>query len=321
MMERPDVREPVITCQKLCKTYSRRIVAVDNLDLMVFKGEIFGLLGPNGAGKTTTVGMLTTLVIPTSGKASVAGMDVVAQPELVKQIIGVVSQVNNLDRSLTVWENLYYHGLFFGMRSRESRSSADSLLVQFRLQDRAKADVATISGGMARRLQVARALMHKPSVLFLDEPTTGLDPQTRITLWEILRTLNSQGQTILMTTHYMEEADSMCDRLAIMDHGKILALDTPEKLKESAGADSIITIAAGGNLEALEQLIQKNLVGIAESRRMDGRLQISVKDMGGVIPKLLTAAEETGLSISDLTVSKPTLETVFIKLTGKELRD
>jgi ABC-2 type transport system ATP-binding protein len=296
-------------------------VAVDNLDLRVFKGEIFGLLGPNGAGKTTTVGMLTTLVIPTSGRATVAGMDVVAQPQLVKQIIGVVSQVNNLDRSLTVWENLYYHGLFFGMSSRESRSSADSLLVQFRLQDRARADVATISGGMARRLQVARALMHKPSVLFLDEPTTGLDPQTRITLWEILRTLNSQGQTILMTTHYMEEADSMCDRLAIMDHGKILALDTPEKLKESAGADSIITIAAGGNLEALEQLIQKNLAGVAQSRRMDGRLQISVKDMEGVLPKLLAAAAESSVSISDLTVSKPTLETVFIKLTGKELRD
>ena len=321
MMEHLDAREPVISCEKLCKTYARRIVAVDKLDLMVFKGEIFGLLGPNGAGKTTTVGMLTTLVIPTSGKASVAGIDVVAHPELVKQIIGVVSQVNNLDRSLTVWENLYYHGLFFGMSSKESRSAADDLLVEFRLQDRAKADVSTISGGMARRLQVARALMHKPSVLFLDEPTTGLDPQTRITLWDILRNLHNQGQTILMTTHYMEEADSMCDRLAIMDHGRILALDTPEKLKESAGVDSIITLASGGNLEALERLVQQNLVGVAESRRTDGRLQISVKAMGGVIPKLLTAAEEVGLSISDLTVSKPTLETVFIKLTGKELRE
>lgn len=320
MEERPP-RERVIVCDALSKTYPNHIVAVDRIDLAVFKGEIFGLLGPNGAGKTTTVGMLTTLVVPTGGKASVAGIDVVAHPELVKQIIGVVSQVNNLDRSLNVWENLYYHGLLFGMGSKESRAAADRLLVEFRLQDRAKADVGTISGGMARRLQVARALLHGPSVLFLDEPTAGLDPQTRLTLWGILRDLHSQGQTILITTHYMEEADSVCDRLAIMDHGHILALDTPEKLKDSAGADTVVTIAADGKLEDLENIVRRGLGDAAQTSRLDGRLQIRVRASAGVVPKLLGAAEQAGLSISDLNVSKPTLETVFIKLTGKELHD
>ncbi len=313
--------ERVISCEKLSKTYQNHVVAVDKLDLAVFKGEIFGLLGPNGAGKTTTVGMLTTLVVPTGGTATVAGINVVGHPEIVKQIIGVVSQVNNLDRSLTVWENLYYHGLFFGMSAKASRAAADRLLVEFRLQDRAKSDVNTISGGMARRLQVARALLHSPSVLFLDEPTAGLDPQTRLTLWEILRDLHSQGQTILLTTHYMEEADSMCDRLAIMDHGHILALDTPTRLKESAGADSVITIASEGSIDELEQMVRRSLGEIAQSRRLDGHLQLSVRATTGVIPKLLAAAENAGLSILDLNVSKPTLETVFIKLTGKELHD
>ncbi len=320
MEERPP-RERVIVCEALSKTYPNHIVAVDKIDLTVFKGEIFGLLGPNGAGKTTTVGMLTTLVVPTGGRANVSGIDVIAHPELVKQIIGVVSQVNNLDRALNVWENLYYHGLFFGMSSKESRAAADRLLVEFRLQDRAKADVATISGGMARRLQVARALLHGPSVLFLDEPTAGLDPQTRLTLWDILRDLHSKGQTILITTHYMEEADSVCDRLAIMDHGHILALDTPEKLKDSAGADTVVTIAAEGKPEDLEKVVQQSLGDAAQVSRLDGRLQVRVRATAGVIPKLLGGAEQAGLSISDVNVSKPTLETVFIKLTGKELHD
>ena len=183
----------VIRCEKLTKRYPNHVVAVDSLDLSVCKGEIFGLLGPNGAGKTTTVGMLTTLVIPTGGKAFVAGIDVLAHPAQVKQTIGVVSQVNNLDRSLTVWENLYYHGRFFGMDSRQSRSAADRLLVEFRLEDRARADVNTISGGMARRLQLARALLHEPTVIFLDEPSAGLDPQTRLALWENLWAAEKAG--------------------------------------------------------------------------------------------------------------------------------
>jgi ABC-2 type transport system ATP-binding protein len=311
----------IIRCEQLTKRYPGNILAVDRIDVSIHQGEIFGLLGPNGAGKTTTVGMLTTLVIPTSGKAVVAGIDVVAHPSLVKQLIGVVAQTNNLDRALTVWENLYYHGRFFGMSAKESRQAADRSLVEFRLTERAKADVMTISGGMAKRLQVARALLHRPSVLFLDEPTAGLDPQSRIALWEILGKLHSEGQTILLTTHYMEEADEMCDRLAIMDHGRILAMDTPQNLKESVGADSIVTVSATGDLNALARLLQDKVEGATKVRQFNGTIQLHTKGTAGILPKVVTTAEQGGFNITDLSVAEPTLETVFINLTGKELRD
>jgi ABC-2 type transport system ATP-binding protein len=312
----------VIRCEQLTKRYSDgNILAVDRLDLQVHRGEIFGLLGPNGAGKTTTVGMLTTLVIPTSGKAIVAGIDTVAHPALVKQVIGVVAQTNNLDRALTVWENLYYHGRFFGMSARESRKAADRSLVDFRLAERAKADVAAISGGMAKRLQVARALLHRPSVLFLDEPTAGLDPQSRLALWEILGKLHDEGQTILLTTHYMEEADSVCDRIAIMDHGHILAMDTPSNLKESAGVDHIVTISATGDLDTLDRLLREQVEGVTDSQRLDSTIQFRIKEMVGILPKVVAVAEQGGFNITDLSVAEPTLETVFINLTGRELRD
>ncbi len=314
--------DEVIRCEQLTKRYSDGdILAVDRLDLQVHRGEIFGLLGPNGAGKTTTVGMLTTLVVPTSGRAIVAGIDAVAHPALVKQVIGVVAQTNNLDRALTVWENLYYHGRFFGMSARESQEATDKFLVDFRLTERAKADVMAISGGMAKRLQVARALLHRPSVLFLDEPTAGLDPQSRIALWEILGKLHAEGQTILLTTHYMEEADSVCDRIAIMDHGRILAMDTPKNLKESVGADSIITVSATGDLDALAQLLRDQVEGATESHRLDSTVQLHIKGTTGILPKVVTVAEHGGFNITDLSVTEPTLETVFINLTGKELRD
>jgi ABC-2 type transport system ATP-binding protein len=311
----------VIRCEQLTKRYPGDILAVDRLDLLIHRGEIFGLLGPNGAGKTTTVGMLTTLVIPTSGRAIVAGIDVVAHPSIVKQVIGVVAQTNNLDRALTVWENLYYHGRFFGMSARESREAADRFLVEFRLTERAKADVMTISGGMAKRLQVARALLHGPSVLFLDEPTAGLDPQSRIALWEILGKLHAEGQTILLTTHYMEEADSVCDRLAIMDNGRILAVDTPKGLKESVGADSIVTVSATGDLDALARLLRERVEGVTKSQQVDSTIQLHVKGTAGVLPRVIAVAEQGGFNITDLSLAEPTLETVFINLTGKELRD
>ena len=218
----------IIRTSQLTKVYpGTDFAAVDRLDLTVHPGEIFGLLGPNGAGKTTTAGMLTTRVVPTSGEAHVGGIDVIAHPARAKQLIGVVSQQNTLDRSLTVWENLYFHGLLFGVPKRQAREVADELLEQFVLSKWAKASVHALSGGMAQRLMVARAILHRPAVLFMDEPTAGLDPQSRLALWEILGKLNRQGQTIMLTTHYMEEADQLCDRVAIMDHGKILALDTP----------------------------------------------------------------------------------------------
>src|SRR5271167_2952378 len=201
-------RGAVIRTVDLTKIYpGTDFAAVDKLDLHVQAGEIFGLLGPNGAGKTTTAGMLTTRVVPSSGSAYVGGIDVVAQPALAKQLIGIVSQQNTLDRQLTVWENLYFHGRLFGIPAAESRKSADRLLEQFQLAKWGKASVFALSGGMAQRLMMARSIFHRPAVLFLDEPTAGLDPQSRLALWEILGELNREGQTVLLTTHNMEEAD------------------------------------------------------------------------------------------------------------------
>ena len=235
--------DAVIHTEDLSKVYQGTdFAAVDKLNLDVRAGEIFGLLGPNGAGKTTTAGMLTTRVVPTSGRAFIAGVDVAAHPALAKQLSGIVSQQNTLDRQLTVWENLYFHGRLFGMGAKASRQTATDLLEQFQLSRWAKASVYALSGGMAQRLMVARAIFHRPSVLFLDEPTAGLDPQSSLALWDLLGELHGEGQTILLTTHYMEEADRLCQRVAIMDHGRILALDTPTALKQSTGADTIVTV-------------------------------------------------------------------------------
>jgi ABC-2 type transport system ATP-binding protein len=296
--------------------------AVDGLDLSVFGGEIFGLLGPNGAGKTTTAGMLTTRVIPTAGEAYVGGIDVIGQPALAKQLIGIVSQQNTLDRQLTVWENLYFHGRLFGISAADSRRTADELLEKLHLSKWAKASVYALSGGMAQRLMMARAIFHRPAVLFLDEPTAGLDPQSRLALWEILGELNGEGQTILLTTHYMEEADELCDRLAIMDHGKILALDTPAALKKSVGADTIATIkAGGGELSTLAERLSSAIPEVSNARVIDGGVELHVKEAERLVPRLVNAAEDAGFEVADLSVAEPSLETVFISLTGKELRD
>jgi ABC-2 type transport system ATP-binding protein len=316
--------DEVIHTEGLTKIYptpSGDLVAVDHLDLSVRRGEIFGLLGPNGAGKTTTGGMLTTRVIPTSGRAIVGGIDVVAHPAVAKQAIGVVPQSNTLDRALTVWENLYFHGRYFGMSARDSKAAANELLVQFRLTDRAKAPVAALSGGMAQRLMVARAILHRPAILFLDEPTAGLDPQSRIAMWEILGELHDEGQTILLTTHYMEEADQLCNRLAIMDHGRILALDTPAELKASVGADTIVTVSADGDLEALTVVLARELDHVSDARTVENRIRLAVKGAEGVLPAVIEVADRNGFNVTDLSLAEPTLETVFINLTGKELRD
>ena len=312
----------IIHTEDLTKVYpGTDFAAVDRLNLDVCAGEIFGLLGPNGAGKTTTAGMLTTRVVPTSGRALLAGVDVAAHPALAKQLSGIVSQQNTLDRQLTVWENLYFHGRLFGMGAKASRKIADDLLEQFHLTRWAKASVYALSGGMAQRLMVARAIFHRPSVLFLDEPTAGLDPQSRLALWDLLGELHRAGQTILLTTHYMEEADRLCERVAIMDHGKILALDTPAALKQSIGADTVVTVKAVGDAASLAEALERDVTGVTRARVMDGGVQLHVQGNDRLVPRVVAAAERAGFDLIDLSISEPSLETVFINLTGKELRE
>jgi ABC-2 type transport system ATP-binding protein len=313
---------PIIETVDLTKTYpGTDFRAVDELNLRVGTGEVFGLLGPNGAGKTTTVGVLTTRVVPTGGGAFVGGIDVLRHPTLVKQLIGVVSQQNTLDRQLTPWENLYFHGRLFGMGAKECRQTADELLERFQLSRFAKASVYALSGGMAQRLMVARAIFHRPAVLFLDEPTAGLDPQGRLALWELLGGLNAEGQTIMLTTHYMEEADKLCNRVAIMDHGKILALDTPTELKRSVGADTIVTVKAAGDPNALAAAFESRLEGLTRTRPVADGVELQIRGSDRLVPRIVEAAESGGFSLADLSVAEPTLETVFIGLTGKDLRD
>ena len=313
---------PIIETVGLTKTYAGTdFRAVDGVNLRVDSGEVFGLLGPNGAGKTTTIGVLTTRVIPTGGQALIGGIDVVAHPTLVKQMIGVVSQQNTLDRQLTPFENLYWHGRLFGIGAKESRQTAEELLERFQLPRFAKASVYALSGGMAQRLMVARAIFHRPAVLFLDEPTAGLDPQGRLALWELLGGLNAEGQTIMLTTHYMEEADKLCHRVAIMDHGKILALDTPAELKRSVGADTIVTVKAAGDAEQLAEVFRSRLEGLTHIRALPDGVELQVRGADRLVPRVVEAAETGGFSLADLSVAEPTLETVFIGLTGKELRD
>jgi ABC-2 type transport system ATP-binding protein len=312
----------VIRTENLTKQYpSMDVAAVDGLDLKVHHGEIFGLLGPNGAGKTTTAGILTTRVVPTSGTAFVAGFDVRRHPALVKQVSGIVSQQNTLDRQLSVWENLYFHGRLFGINAKESRRRADELLERFSLSKWSKASVYALSGGMAQRLMVARAIFHRPAVLFLDEPTAGLDPQSRLALWDMLHKLNNTGQTVVLTTHYMEEADELCARVAIMDHGKVLALDTPANLKKTVGADTIVTIKVLGEGDILAKALEREIEGVLGTRVVDNVVTMEVEGADRLVPRVVNVAEAANVVIVDLAVAEPSLETVFINLTGKELRE
>jgi len=296
------------------------IVALDALDLDVPEGEFFGVLGPNGAGKTTTIGILTTRVRISGGQAFVAGADVVREPTRVRRRIGVVPQRANPDRGLNVLENLVFHASYFGVPRAEATRRADALLERLGIAEKRNAKVDQLSGGQQQRLMIARALTHEPQIIFLDEPTVGLDPQARLSLWEILRDLHRQGRTIVMSTHYMEEADQLCDRVAIMDHGKVLALDTPAALKASLGAETIVTVTAEGDLTALAGLLCRDVDGVASCRQVEGAVVLHVKGASGVLPQVVTAAERGGFDVRDLSVAEPTLEAVFIHLTGRALR-
>jgi len=298
-----------------------QITALDGLSLEIQPGEIFGLLGPNGAGKSTTVGVLTTRVRPTSGQAWIGEYDVWKAQAEVKHLIGVVPQRPNHDFSLTAREILIFHAAYFGMGARQRNQRADSLLEKFKLTDRANQMVRGFSGGMMQRLSIARAMMHDPQVLFLDEPSAGLDPQTRILLWDIIRDYNREGKTILLTTHYMEEADALCHRLAIVDHGKIIALDTPQQLKASIPGGYLLRLRFGHRTSELLQRLQ-SLAGVREVRSNDGTGTDVYADRGGsLIPEIAAVAVSAGAELSDVHISEPSLENLFLHHTGRSLRD
>lgn len=311
------------------KQPAREIVALDGLSLDVRGGEIFGLLGPNGAGKSTTVGILTTRVRPTNGQAWIGDYDVWGQQVEVKRLIGVVAQRPNLDFSLTAREILLFHGAYFGIDSRTRSTRATELLDRFKLSDRADQMVRGFSGGMMQRLSIARAMMHDPQVLFLDEPSAGLDPQTRLLLWEIIREYNQTGKTILLTTHNMEEADALCERLAIIDHGRNIALGTPAELKASVPGGFLLRVGFGAHSpELLERL--KTLAGVREVRvhtdaNSEANSEISADvyaDRGGpLVSEIANLAAATSVELSDVHISEPSLENLFLHHTGRSLRE
>ena len=297
---------------------SGEIAALDGLDLEVNEGEFFGLLGPNGAGKTTTIGVLTTRVNATSGAAFVAGKDVLTDQVAVRRRIGVVPQRPNPDRGLNVIENLLFHGAYFGLSYGVAMQRAMALLEQFEIADRAQAKVDDLSGGQQQRLMISRALLHEPRVIFLDEPTVGLDPQARLALWDILRGLHADGRTIVMTTHYMQEADELCDRLAIVDRGKLLALDTPSRLRLQAPGSTLIDLTVDGNVAAAAVLCRR-IAGVQRVDEAQGELRAYSERGGELIPALIHAVEEAGCRVQNINLSKPSLETLFVALTGRKL--
>ena len=297
------------------------IVALNGISLDIRSGEIFCLLGPNGAGKSTTVGVLTTRVKPTAGQAWIGELDVWKEQSAVKRLIGVVAQRPNLDFSLTAREILVFHGAYFGQNSNERNTRAASLLERFKLTDRAEQIVRRFSGGMMQRLSIARAMMHDPQVLFLDEPSAGLDPQTRLLLWEIIREYNQSGKTVLLTTHNMEEADALCQRLAIVDHGRIIAFGTPTELKASVPGGYLVRVRFGQHSpDLLERL--KALTGVREVRSTENNGADLYADRGGsLVSEVANLAVAANAELCDVHISEPSLENLFLHHTGRSLRE
>jgi ABC-2 type transport system ATP-binding protein len=303
------------------------VEAVRGVTFSVAQGEFFGLLGPNGAGKSTTLGCITTLVRPTGGRVLVDGVDVARRPAEAKRRLAVVPQNRNLDRDLTVREVLTYHGRYFGLPAAEREARADRLLEQLQVADKRDARPLTLSGGQQQRVMIARALMHDPRVLLLDEPTTGLDPQARRLLWQTLRDLHGRGLTIVLTTHYMEEADQLCERLAIVDHGRILTMDTPEALKRSLPGGHVLDLWLRARAP-LEQRLAA-VPGVLRIETLTGdedpgglaRLRLFVEPADGLLDHVLHEVREAGGQLHHVSLAPPSLEDVYIRLTGKELRE
>ena len=294
--------------------------AVDRISFSVAEGELFGLLGPNGAGKTTTINMLATLLRPTAGSATVAGFDVARDRDAVRKSIGIVFQEPALDGRLTGRENLVFHTMMYGIGKAERRRRIDEVLALVELTDKASLQVDKYSGGMKRRLEIARGLTHRPKVLFLDEPTLGLDAQTRRHIWEYVRKLNKEaGVTIILTTHYMEEADFLCDRVAIMDHGRFEALDAPSRLKDVLGGDVVSLELEGDAAAFLEALGREDWV--KRSKLREDVLSLTMEKGERRIPELVMMAQQHGVGVSCVNLHKPSLEDVFLHFTGRTIRE
>lgn len=315
------MNSPVIETHQLTRKFEA-LVAVDNISIKVMMGELFGLLGPNGAGKTTLISMLSTMIPPSQGTASVWGNDVKARPSKVRQDIGVVFQGTTLDDRLTAGENLDLHGRLYGLPKNIRKQRIKEVLELVELSDKADVIVKTFSGGMMRRLEIARGLMHHPKVLFLDEPTLGLDPQTRNHIWEYIGRLNrEENVTIMLTTHYMEEADHLCDRIAIIDKGKIVALDTPENLKDALGGDVIILSAESEALASRLSMYYKTNGSTSSVTLNQNNIFITIKDGAHMIPHVLRIANDAGISIESVDLHHPTLDDVFLAHTGRAIRE
>lgn len=297
------------------------LVAVDHVSIDIAEGELFGLLGPNGAGKTTLIKMLATLLMPTGGSARVSGYDVTKDPDKVRRCIGIIFQDPSLDNRLTGKENLDFHARMYGMNRELRGERMSEVLDLVELKDKANILVENYSGGMKRRLEIARGLMHHPEVLFLDEPTLGLDPQTRRHIWEYIKELNEKEDiTIILTTHYIEEADYLCDRVAIIDYGKIVAFDAPKNMKDSIGAD-IISLEIPDSVDKNFIAMLNKLRWIKKMNEHDGFLDLSVKNGETRIPELMNIAQEAGVVVQSVSLRKPTLEDVFLHYVGKTIRE
>jgi ABC-2 type transport system ATP-binding protein len=307
----------IIETLKLTKTFNG-LTAVDQLDINVESGEIFALLGPNGAGKTTTISMLCTILKPTSGTAKVNGFDIVKESMQVRKSIGIVFQDPSIDDRLTGRENLFMHANLYGVPAGEQKNRIDRVLKLVELEDRADDLMRTYSGGMRRRLELARGLIHYPKVLFLDEPTIGLDPQTRDHVWKYIRELKETHEiTVVLTTHYMDEADRLSDRIAIMDYGKIIALDTPSKLKETLEGDVVIIKAA--NPDGIVSIVTQKM-GLTQTHVVNGAVEVTVKNGKSMLPRIVDTATQNKIFIESISLREPNLEDVFLHYTGRTIR-
>ena len=296
------------------------LVALDNVSLEIQAGGIFGLLGPNGAGKSTTIGIVTTRTRPTSGRVFVGELDVWREQAAVKRLIGVVPQRPNLDFALTAREILTFHGAYFGQNAKDRTRRAAELLDVFKLNDRADQLVRSFSGGMMQRLSIARAMMHDPEVLFLDEPSAGLDPQTRLLLWETIRDYNKRGKTIVLTTHYMDEADTLCEKVAIIDHGKVIAQGPPAQLKSAIPGGYLLRLRFDRVTPELTAAL-KELPGVTELRATENGADLYADAGGKLIGPIVAAGNSMGMELQDVHISEPSLETLFLHHTGRSLRD